>query len=848
MPSTTNYQSGRKTAVGEINSISAAMALAAQDGELVSRKIKTFEIHDEKSLIDIAKIAASRCGTGTSAHIANYGIRDENALIEIAKIAVDNHGWGASAHISNYGIKSQDALFGIAKIAARQSGFCRTGCLDNYGFNDEKVRIAILKVAAANYGYEASKYIAAYDIKDEAARIEIAKVAAAQDGAGTSEFIQNYRISHQSPLLEIARIALGQSWNSLAFLKSYGIPQEHLQKQILDPLFRRILQAPDASRHFKAIMDALQTTYDYPNYRSAAGFETSDWDTLPPYERFEALASWVKSLYSKFDDDITSFRHEIRAEELLPATLAAIVVTWHHVKPEHFGGNRPRGALAELTGYDNIPRGFLSPNTRRELWGALIKAREAVGEDLAGLVPIDFSRTPNALRVLTLTTALKALGDELPILQGPISTENEYHKAEAILVNRLTHAFARALNIGSVEDSSAIVKLWELWGGDLTPFSVLAARYNSTPEWKDQLSVLTEIAQRCLDGSFLDWRYRREDDQLSMFSDMQLTGWRQNPWILQEHTSAHLIPDLSAQRVVTQTRDILTTNIMPHIPGSVREKLRTDPTPPKRIQELLTANEGSLRKITLQEAVEILQQTIATEQPSEIREAIKKINGVKFSILSQVGDAERNQLSKDLSAMSAASREVVAQIGKRYVVISVITDDPKLLLMTGDLVQASSCQNYRTGSHIHTLPGYVMDGNIKLALSYVVSANVFDQFKSTQRPHSNLEFDGATQSLRVRDSNGQLRLGHAIRREVLRIGKVHEQAVCVVERPYIQSHAISADVEKQQNLLIERFLAGCRLRRAISEEVVECPASRNPAGVYTDLGGGTQTDCYDIHV
>ncbi len=36
------------------------------------------------------------------------------------------------------------------------------------------------------------------------------------------------------------------------------------------------------------------------------------------------------------------------------------------------------------------------------------------------------------------------------------------------------------------------------------------------------------------------------------------------------------------------------------------------------------------------------------------------------------------------------------------------------------------------------------------------------------------------------------------------------------------------------------------IRLAVGGDTVECPASRNPGGVYTDMGGGAKTGAYTI--
>lgn len=85
-----------------------------------------------------------------------------------------------------------------------------------------------------------------------------------------------------------------------------------------------------------------------------------------------------------------------------------------------------------------------------------------------------------------------------------------------------------------------------------------------------------------------------------------------------------------------------------------------------------------------------------------------------------------------------------------------------------------------------------------------------------------------------------------MRREVLRVGKSKGKAVCILELAYLQTHGISGKLARHQREVVEAFLTGSGVRFAAEKEVVNCPASRNPAGVYTDNGGGVQREEYDV--
>jgi hypothetical protein len=64
------------------------------------------------------------------------------------------------------------------------------------------------------------------------------------------------------------------------------------------------------------------------------------------------------------------------------------------------------------------------------------------------------------------------------------------------------------------------------------------------------------------------------------------------------------------------------------------------------------------------------------------------------------------QQREDLQALVDVFDET-QQGPKVRIIITTTFDDPKTLLMVGDLVKTSSCQNYRTGGYAQTLPSYI---------------------------------------------------------------------------------------------------------------------------------------------
>jgi hypothetical protein len=830
-----NYGIKDQAAVIEI-----AMIAAADDGGGTSAHIQNYEIKDQAVLIEIAKIAAAKNSRDTSQFIRNYGITDQATLIKIAKIAVARDGAGTSEFIRNYGIKDQKDLVEIAKIAAANDGHGTSKFIQNYGITDQATLIEIAKIAAARDGAGTSKFIGSYGITDQASLIEIAKLAANQDGFRLSEHIYWFFIADQSALIEIARIALGNNFESIQHISNYRLPKHVLSSQVLTP----ILTAKVYAEEFRG---SLLRIFKKASQNGEGLTNTpADWSTREPKEKANYLAEWFSALYKEHtgrEIDVASTL-EVQSEDVVYDALAGTIAYWDHVDVERFG-SRARATLATLSGYDSIPAGSLSPNACRELWGVLVTARETLGKDLATRIPVNFSANKaQALRIVTLATALKGLGGELPTFNEQIDTTEKFQVAEKILTERVTEAFRTCLSIGAADDTRAVVKLWERWGGDLTPFAVLAGRYRSNAHWNRELPVLSEIAKRCLDDSFHQWRYRREDQQLSMLSDEQLHGWRNNPCLISPITAATHDKESAAASQLANIKNIFTTNLLLHVPQEIAESVRMAPLTGEEAENLLGLSDRNFSKRTLEEGIKLIAYSLESNDKEKIRKAMTLINGAKVKFLESLPEEKRKQVADDLKSLHAATKGAQVAEGAEYCVISVVTDDPKLLLMTGDLVQAASCQNYRNGSHIFTLPGYVVDGNIKLALSYVVKKGVLDNMGV--KDYSNLVFDPATQSLSVRGEDKRLPLGYAMRREVLRVGAAGEDAVCLIERPYLQPHGIGAQIEQHQREVVAAHLKASGIRLARKGEEVHCPPSRNPGGVYSDMGGGAKSGAYTV--
>lgn len=867
---------GKFNLKSEQSRIEVAKLSAAKDGWHTSEMIKNYDIQSNAALIEIAKISAAQDGWNTSIYIMRYGITDQNALFEIATLAFAHHPRYAAEYIAEYGLTNQAHLVELAKVAAAKSSEGMSRFIRKFGISDEADRVAIARIAAATDGGGVSKSLENYDITSQQELVEIAKIAALSDPGGTSEYIrnygitseadriavaqvalersirrvppciQNYEITDHATLLKMARFALSKSLANLKVLPRFGLPNHLLDGELLCPMFSKITGDICPTIHLAEIRILFGDMVSSESARKDHGIPNHDWEHLEPHQKVMRIAEWFSALYTRATGKPMPLADsiEVQAEELIYKAVAATIAFWNMADVERYG-TRARATLALISGYDSIPTGQLSSTACRELWGSLLAARVAFGIELPSEVPVRLdANRPQALRVLTLAIALKSLGGKLPVFNEPIDSNGRFQAAEELLTKRLTEEFRACLSIHELEDSGAVTRLWDRWGGDLTPLFVLAGRFKECADWRSELPVLSEVAQRCLNNSFHDWRYRGDDGQLGMLSERQLLGWRKNPCQISLISPSATTKDSPDLEQLNNLNNIFSSNLLQHLPQAVAVEVRSTSLTADELDHLLTMGERAFSRQPLTATLALIRHTLELGDLEKIRKAIALTNGAKATLLEQNPDLDRKQISEDLKSMNDASKRLKAPEGSEYYVISVITDDPKLLLMTGDLVQSASCQNYKTGGYAHTLPGYVIDGNIKLALSYVVKKGFFERLKEPNLDR--LIFDPAMQSLRTQDGSKNLTLGYAVRREILRLGTSNKEIVCVVERPYLQTHAISSQIADHQRALIAAHLKAAEMRQAKKGDTATFPASRNPAGVYTDKGAGVKRGCYTI--
>lgn len=851
-----------------------ALVAAKKNGEIFARGLKQFGITDNESLFELAKIMVNHhveSADGTPKPASYRSSRDiksfrltEEQLAVVARLAADFPRSDLPEFIDAYDITDQKLLVELATTSMERSALTTIENIYRFGITDPTARVELARMASRKDPSTLVSHFESFGIEDPVIRGELALVCARSSPIKVALEIERFRLEDPALLMQLAqRAMLTDPVQCLpSVINRFGLSKEQLNAEIIDAGFARIGgtygatgNRAGASYLFGTYTGNFRRVLSTPRDLGVLGLDPDTAMSLEPHERMRAVVKYLETHVPQFDASLGAFLDEVQAEEVLPGALAATLLTWNVCDTGRYP-NRGRAALARVTGYD-LPTGKLSPNGAREMWGTLLTAHELLGGPPSVHLPVTFDDRPRALRFIMLGSSIVGLGGILPQYTEPVSSKQldaEINRLGSIL----EETFAQQIGVTKLKAGS-LDRLLQSWGGDVTPFSILAARFRHGHGWSRELPVLGSIAADVLDGTFFEKRYARTDKQLACLDDRKLAAWRENPSTLKVHTAAGEGPAHAAS-VRDNVRSVFESNLLMHLPEEVAAQV-TPATHDTVVRFLaLSERDRARERLTFADAVGILRTAIASSNDEQLKQTVAAINGLKQSLLRPIAEKEpgvARQITEDLNTLKELFRSRKGTEGQSYLVFSTITDDPKLLLMTGDLVQSSSCQNYRSGSMIGTLPGYVIDSNIKLALSYVIKQQQFDKARAQigLEPGApcRVDFDAARQTLilsKEGDTTGQtaeIQLGYALRREVLRLGAhAHSgKPVLLTERPYLQSHPIDQHIARQQSELIAAMRGAIGATIPSKLFTTKFPPSRNPGGVYSDQCGGTKVGPYE---
>jgi hypothetical protein len=856
-----------------------AEIVAMHDGSVISQQIKSYGITDEVKLARIAEIAAAQDGGGTSQNIYRYGITDEVKLARIAEIAAAQDGGETSRYIKLYGIKDQKALIRIAEIAAVQNVRETSEYIQNYGIEDQGALARIAEVVAAQDAWGMSKYIKLYGIEGQEALIRIAEIAAAQDGGDISKNIKNYGIRDQGALIRIAEIAAAQDGvGTSRHIKNYGIKDRRARFKIFSI----------------AILNNSEAIYHASNIDAR-------FTTLPDEATREEIIKYARITLNKFkmDPGIADVLYsEVQRAGIGIILFVKLIVAHQNgfsISKETFN-DFSRRILAKTVGIDPdlLVDAKFSRNDVGKMYELLFDIQALLKTPLFAGVDIDAAFLSNKkrskkflklLHSLLLTLSLskrKLFGDAVEHFRRVIAEGHDPIKNMKTLGNQPYWVMSRApivegenieriiknLEVGAANifrdvfkvknesiSISSIRKLESVWG-NLNILYTLIGRFRANPFWKSEMPVLATVVNHVLKGNFHQYKYeggpRNAKDremahsQLAMLSSKEaLLGWRKN--ISRSRTIESKSKGKSTideAELLNKSKGVLTNQVIEHVDDFIEShKGRVDKNSIVLAEEFL--KQGVKLKKILKEVTSdaVIRAGIKLLQTSGNSSEYKKILKVFTGNADTLGFTQ--QLKNDFRTLGDLMK-VKRVKEKSAILFTTTTDDPKLLLMTGALADASSCQHYRSGSHAHTLLGYVIDAGVKVMVSYVITRRDFASEADFSKAMEYInrgdapEFIAPKQEL---DIGGiRIKLPRAMRRRVVKLGKMKKGgAGLAMEKAYYQNHPLEDVMKEMENDVFEEQATGAGAKTG---ETITISKSRNPLGIYSDRAGGVQREKY----
>ncbi len=417
-----------------------------------------------------------------------------------------------------------------------------------------------------------------------------------------------------------------------------------------------------------------------------------------------------------------------------------------------------------------------------------------------------------------------------------------------------------------------LMKLEADWG-DIEPVITLLTRFSGNEDHKEQIKLLADVFRYSLRGQFDELKFHGKADdqddrdlvaaQLSTLDDShKLSLWKKQRFKLGLYTKGDIADDLSADERVRQFRAHLETQLKNHLsaiptPGPDAQDIidsllvNHSPTPQKSL-ELIKENYAS-QIASADHLLSIIFYGLQTQ--NEIH-ALKKL----ITLISANSDYFKisRELREDIRSMIKLL-DIQRVLDNSSIIFTTTFYHPKLMLTIGDMVDASSCQNYKTGEYIQHLMGYVLDANTQGMVSFALKPedfeNVSDYHQIWNRIRSQLplqaellggnrivKFSWQTQDSTITLVSRPLKYGY--RRHIVRLGAtLMREPGIVLEKSYDQTHPAQILMEAQA-LAIRDELANDL--NGTTEGEIEISRTRNPQGVWSDAGGGSQEGDFTV--
>lgn len=711
----------------------------------------------------------------------------------------------------------------------------------------QQYRIEIAKIIAETYSIrELSKNISDYEIEGEDGRYEIACVSAQNNGRRTARTIDRFGINNLQYRLNIARIAIRQDSIGVSqYIKNFGI----IDQVELGNLFALAL-----------LNDANSISYIHYYFPNIG--------TLREDAPIDEVESWIKHQPddSRLPKESRCIYSDIRRRD------AGIKLLSGMIGKTNFSGlsgiQISRKALENITGFraENFI-GEYSSDSKGDFYEIVLELQAKCPVPCFSMINID-------TELMGKAETFKKLIDFIAILNNimQISTGMQYYTVidelrdilEAdktvdtcinltclnidLATKRLTDIFFTRLRIllgDKQENIRLLLSLQDLWG-DISEVLTFIARLAGKSSWKKEIPIILNCIGNIVNHTFYEYKYQGDasidgdtclaKEQLASLSNSQTDIWKENPYMIEVMSSESTQEQDRLRNCLCelQTRIICPGNYNIEIP-SVSSDDPIITITDKTLQQRLKSMYGNDLKSMLSYCLANL---IRSPSLDSFKKTLSKIKSIQDFL----------RLNKDTKDTLLEISKLAYIPNKRAIVLTTVTDDPYALMHMGNMVKTHSCHNIRSGTHIQTVPSYILDANIKVIMGFIINPSnelINRDFEelcnmvSASPGDCTVTIDYSKQSLTI-STKGQktfnLKVGHAHFRRVIKIGKATENRPGIILEPEVeQTHPHIGTIHSHCTSIIDSIV---RRMDCTNNVPIMMAKTRNPCGTYSDIAVG----------
>ena len=447
-------------------------------------------------------------------------------------------------------------------------------------------------------------------------------------------------------------------------------------------------------------------------------------------------------------------------------------------------------------------------------------------------------------------------------------SEDELQDAHRELVKSVQSIFAdSALDFKPTD----FVKLQKKWG-DLTPIYVLAGRY---AHHKPLLKALSQIFKAEIEGRFAHFKFEGEEDpeaeeviaeQLKALKGKKdKLAWAKNRSIVELLETTNDPSEELLHVKLLDLQNFIETTLIPN--WKIENEDLVDLSflsGLKNPKDFVEGHATNLLPLVFSLRHFVKSADLNTYRRPEFKAAIKLLDYISNKQREVINSAQTSADLKSLKDKALQLQATQKPSQDLRILASTSVSGAKALLTIGNCVKgATSCQNYRTGSEVETLLGYVMDAHVKAVLSFSLGENDFKSLQDFKKLTSALKdksllektYDEEKMQWKFKLPNDEVieskPLASASRREMIKLGTNNDlpelsSPAILREPPYQQtSQAGLAELDFQAKKICGDILSDLDQVNFKPSEI-RIGKSRGPEGHYSDLGGGKQTQAYDV--